>query len=112
MLVDGAIPFSDAEAAMADVVRHAEQDARGEFFIERDGKRVAEMTYRRSGAATILIDHTEVDVSLRGGGIARQLLDAAVSWARQRSIKIDATCSYVLVQFARDKSLRDISASR
>lgn len=95
---------------MADVVQHKEQGARGEFFIERDGARVAEMTYQRTGEATILVDHTEVDVSLRGGGVARQLLDAAVAWARQNHIKISAGCSYVVAQFARDKSLRDVSA--
>src|SRR5262245_58115711 len=96
---------------MADVVQHREQGGRGEFFIERDGERVAEMTYRRLSETTILVDHTEVDVSLRGGGVARKLLDAMVAWARQSGIKIDATCSYVVVQFARDKSLADVKAS-
>ena len=95
---------------MTDVVQHKEQGGRGEFFIERDGKRVAVMTYQRTGESAILIDHTEVDVSLRGGGVARQLLDAAVAWARQSRIKISAGCSYVVAQFARDKSLSDVSA--
>ena len=66
------------------------------------------MTYRRLGATRILVDHTEVDPSLRGQGVARQLLDAAVSWARQTGTKISATCSYVVVQLARDKSLADV----
>lgn len=96
---------------MPDVVQHQETGGRGEFFIERDNVRVAEMTYRRLNASTVLIDHTEVDFSLRGGGVARQLLDAAVAWARQNGAKIDATCSYVLVQFARDKSLQDVRAT-
>jgi predicted GNAT family acetyltransferase len=93
-----------------DVVQHKEQGVGGEFFIERGGVRVAELTYRRRDSSTILVDHTQVDVSLRGGGVARQLLDAAVAWARQSNLKIDATCSYVVAQFARDKSLRDVSA--
>lgn len=97
---------------MTDVVQHHEKSGRGEFFIERDGRRVAEMTYRRVDPVTVLMDHTEVDVSLRGGGVARQLLDAAVSWARQNGTRIDATCSYVVVQFARDKSLGDVDARR
>jgi predicted GNAT family acetyltransferase len=95
---------------MTDVVQHSDQGERGEFFIERDGARVAEMTYRRLHVSGILIDHTEVDVSLRGGGVARQLLDAAVSWARRNHIKISATCSYVVVQLSRDKSLQDVAA--
>lgn len=95
---------------MSDVVQHKQQGGGGEFFIERDGVRVAELTYRRPGSSTILVDHTQVDVGLRGGGVARQLLDAAVAWARQNNLKIDATCSYVVAQLVRDKSLRDVSA--
>ena len=66
------------------------------------------MTYQRLGEARILVDHTHVDPALRGHGIARQLLDAAVAWARQTNTKISASCSYVVVQFARDASLRDV----
>jgi len=95
---------------VTDVVQHREQGTRGEFFIERDGARVAEMIYQRIKESTIRIDHTEVDVSLRGGGVARQLLDAAVAWARQNKAKISPNCSYVVAQFARDKSLHDVSA--
>jgi len=95
---------------MTDVVQHVEQQGGGEFFIEREGVRVAEMTYRRPTPSTIVVDHTQVDVSLRGGGVARRLLDAAVSWARGNSLRIDATCSYVVAQLVRDRSLRDVSA--
>lgn len=91
-------------------VAHDDRKDGGVFFIEQDGKRVAEMTYRRLGDAHILIDHTLVDPGLRGKGVARQLLDAAVDWARGNSIRISATCSYVVVQFARDPSLRDVQA--
>jgi predicted GNAT family acetyltransferase len=71
---------------------------------------VGELTYRRPGPARILIDHTEVSPHLRGRGVARQLLDAAVAWARVHDIRIGATCSYVLAQFARDSSLHDVRA--
>jgi predicted GNAT family acetyltransferase len=89
-------------------VSHAEQGQRGAFLIEEGGRRIAEMTYRRVGGAQILIDHTEVAAHLRGRGVARLLLDAAVSWARQNQTRISATCSYVLAQFARDASLHDV----
>jgi uncharacterized protein len=87
---------------------HAEEGQRGAFVLERDGRRVAEMTYRRVGDSHVVVDHTFVDPSLRGQGVARQLLDAAVAWARQTDTKLSATCSYVVVQFARDDSLRDV----
>lgn len=78
--------------------------------MARDGRRVAEMTYSRANASLVIIDHTLVDVSLRGQGVARALLDAAVAWARRTQTKLMATCTYAAAQFARDPSLRDVLA--
>jgi predicted GNAT family acetyltransferase len=93
-------------------ISHEEHGKRGMFFIESDGARVAELTYQKTGESRIVIDHTEVQVNLRGRGVARSLLDAAVAWARQNNTKISATCPYVIGQFARDRSLDDVSGSR
>ena len=94
---------------MTHVVSHEERGNRGAFFMVSSGERVAEMTYQKLGDTRILIDHTEVQPRLRGQGIARSLLDAAVAWSRQNDMKISATCSYVVAQFARDPSIRDVS---
>jgi uncharacterized protein len=93
---------------MERVVEHDESGPRGTFFIMQDGQRIAEMTYNREGTQLAVIDHTEVLAVLRGQGIARQLLDAAVKWARENRIKLGATCSYAVVQFARDTSIQDV----
>jgi predicted GNAT family acetyltransferase len=95
---------------MDDVITHQQQDGHGGFFIERNGRRIGELTYRRSAAAQVIIDHTEVDPGLRGQGIARRLLDAAVAWARQTGTKITPRCSWAVVQFKRDKSIGDVLA--
>lgn len=89
-------------------VEHLDRPDSGVFHLTRDGQRLAEMTYRRLGPSHVVIDHTFVDPSLRGGGVARQLLDAAVAWARASGTRLSATCSYVVLQFARDKSLQDV----
>ncbi len=91
-------------------VRHEAHGARGAFFVEVNGERVAELTYRRSTEALVNIEHTEVADSLRGQGVARLLLDAAVHWARESHTLLTATCSYASVQFARDTSLSDVLA--
>lgn len=91
-------------------VIHREDPRGGSFCIEQAGARVGEMTYRRDDAARVTIDHTFVDPGLRGQGVARQLLDAAVAWARATGTRLAATCSYVVVQFARDRSLQDVIA--
>ena len=66
----------------------------GAFFIEKDGKRVAELTYAESGGDAI-VDHTWVDPAIRGGGDARRLVESLVAWARANNRKIVPHCSYV-----------------
>ena len=91
-------------------IAHAEIARRGAFFIEQDGKRVAEMTYSRASDALVIIDHTDVAVSLAGQGVGRRLLDAAVQWARETHTRIIATCPYATAQFRKDPSIRDVLA--
>ena len=91
-------------------IAHEETDHRGVFYIEQDGRRVAELTYSRANAALVIIDHTEVDPSLSGQGVGRRLLDAAVAWARETRTKFLVTCPFATAQFARDPSIRDVLA--
>ena len=87
---------------------HDEVDNRGAFFIHREGRRLAEMTYTRASDRLVIIDHTEVQAELQHHGVARRLLDAAVAWARATGTRISATCSYVMSQFDQDPSIRDV----
>jgi len=72
---------------------------------------MAELTYRRSGASLIVIDHVEVDPSIEGKGVGRSLLNAAVKWARESGTKIHPTCPFAVAMFKRDASLRDVLAT-
>jgi predicted GNAT family acetyltransferase len=89
-------------------VRHEEAGGRGAFFIAGEGRRIALQTYRRIDPQHVVIDHTEVDPSLQGRGIARRLLDAAVAWARATGTRVAATCPYARAQFGKDRSIRDV----
>jgi uncharacterized protein len=91
-------------------IRHEEADGRGAFFIEREGVRLAQMTYSRAGADLVVVDHTEVRQELQGLGIARRLLDTAVAWARQTKTRVTATCPYANAQFEKDPSIQDVLA--
>jgi len=88
-------------------IRHSETGSRGVFFLERDGRRVGELTYTLS-AGTALVDHTYVDPPLRGGSIAPSLVEAAVRWARAENVKIMPLCSYVRSVFARKQEYADV----
>jgi predicted GNAT family acetyltransferase len=91
-------------------MQHEQTETRGAFYYERDGQRLAEMTYSRTSPTLIIIDHTEVSDVLKGQGMGRQLLDALVAWARANGIKAMATCPYALAQFRKDASLSDVFA--
>jgi hypothetical protein len=91
-------------------VRHAASPTRGAFVIERDGQRLAEMTYVRAGAERIIIDHTFVDEALRGEGVGMQLLEATVAWACAERLKVIALCPFAKAMFERNASLQDVLA--
>lgn len=76
------------------IIRRQEHGKRGAFFIEEDGKWIAEMTYYREGLRKIVIDHTAVAKSLRGKGVARALVEAAVKFARSKNLLIKPTCPF------------------
>lgn len=91
--------------------QHVDNQQKGEFYFDSEqGKRIAEISYLWHGAHQIIANHTWVDDSLRGQGIARQLLDTLVEFAREKQLKIVPTCSYVEVMFRRDKSFVDVKA--
>jgi uncharacterized protein len=89
-------------------IKHTENDPRGAFTIEAEGKQVAEMTYSRAGGTSITIDHTEVDESLRGQKVGDKLLAEAVGYARENGLKIHATCSFALRKLQASEEYSDV----
>lgn len=90
------------------MIKHDETGHRGVFYFERDGERLATMTYSRASPALIIIDHTEVSGVLKGQGMGRQLLDVLADWARQTGTRVMATCPFALAQLEKDPLLADI----
>ncbi len=89
-------------------IQHQEIDPKGAFFVEKDGRRLAEMTYSRTNATMIIVDHTDVDASMSGQGVGRQLLGALVQWARETGTKVVPLCPFAKAQFNKDPSIRDV----
>ena len=75
-------------------IQNEEHGAKGAFFIEQDGEWIAEMTYKKSGGDKIIVDHTEVDESLQGKGVGKDLVEAGVKFARENNLKIVAECRF------------------
>lgn len=86
--------------------RDAEEFA---FEYEKDGKLLAEIIWTQLGDIMV-VEHTFVDSSLRGQGIAKQLLNKAAEYARENEYKIEAVCSYVVKVFETSHDYDDIKA--
>ena len=92
---------------MSDAVTHVPAGHKGAFVIERDGRRLAEMTYSMANQIMI-IDHTQVDDALRGTGASRRLVQAAVEWARAEKKTILLLCPFAKSVFDKTPELRDV----
>ena len=77
------------------------------FARDENGTLLAEVTFpEREGVA--VINHTFVDDSLRGQGVAGQLLQAAADTLRREGRKARPTCSYAVHWFATHPEEQDL----
>ena len=70
-----------------------------------DGKRIAEVTYVPSGEDKVILDHTFVDPSLRGQGIAEELVNRVVKEMQTENKKIIPLCPYAKTLFERKPNI-------
>ncbi len=89
-------------------IQHEVLGKKGRFYLEIDGEQKAEMTYTFAGDNKIIIDHTEVDPSLKGQGVGYKLVEAAVTYAREKDIKILPLCPFANAVFKKKKEYSDV----
>jgi hypothetical protein len=93
------------------LIEHSQEGDRGVFYIRSEnGERIAELTYLAK-KELLIIDHTEVDDSLRGKNIGNQLIEAAVEHARQNSLKIRPICPFAKAVIDKRPEMQDVLAS-
>jgi predicted GNAT family acetyltransferase len=90
------------------IIQNKETEDEGTFFIEEGNERLATMYYRWRGNDRIIIEHTEVSDKLKGKGIGKQLVDYAVAFARERTIKIIPLCPFAKSVFEKFKGYEDV----
>lgn len=81
---------------------------KGRFYIDNNGKTVAEITYTTPNNDTFIIDHTFVDESLRGQNVGEQLVASVVALARQQARKIIPLCPFAKREFEKKASYADV----
>jgi hypothetical protein len=89
-------------------IQHQIEGLRGSFFIKNDVKKVAQMVYVLAGPKKMIIEHTEVDESLKGQGIGIRLLEALVDYVRAEGIKVIPLCPFAKASFAKRPDLQDV----
>jgi uncharacterized protein len=89
-------------------IQQQDNGTKGSFYIEQEGKQLAEMTYVWVGIQKIIIDHTEVSDALAGKGAGKQLVAAAVSFAREKGIKIMPLCPFAKSVFDKVPDYNDV----
>lgn len=69
---------------------------------------LAVVTFPKYSEGVVTIDHTFVDPSLRGQGVAGKLMEAAVAYFRSANIKAKPTCSYAVKWFEEHPECADV----
>lgn len=77
-----------------------DENGRGGFYIMDGEEEIGEMLMSRTGN-DLRVYHTEVAPKAEGKGLAKQMLNEMVAYARKNNLKVIALCPYVHAQFSR-----------
>ncbi len=76
------------------------------FVLRVDGDRLGSLDFTLPGAGVMRIEYVEVAPELRGSGLGRELVKAAVDWALDSNLKVVPICGYARAVIARDPDMR------
>jgi predicted GNAT family acetyltransferase len=93
-------------AERSDGVSREENGGAGRFLLRTGGGIVGTLDFTRPRPSVLQIDFVEVKPSARGAGLGRQLVEAAVQWARDEKLMVVPRCSYARALIEGDASLR------
>jgi len=88
-------------------IQHIHTERGGKFYNGDLSSPIALLVYRMAGAKKTIIDHTEVNEH-KGEGVGTQLVDAAVTYAREHGIKIMPVCSFARDILENDSKYADV----
>jgi uncharacterized protein len=89
-------------------VQFEQTSSKGAFFIEENNQRLAEMTFSKAGEKLIIIDHSDVSDQLRGQGAGKQMVAAAVAYAREKDLRILPLCPFAKSVFVKTIEFQDV----
>jgi uncharacterized protein len=81
---------------------------KGKFYILDNSVEQAAMTYTWAGSDRFIIDHTEVSAALKGKNAGKQMVMKAVTFAREKGVKIIPLCPFANSVFNKMPEIRDV----
>lgn len=80
-------------------IHHKEIHNKGVFFLEDEEEMVAEIVYAKSGDNLLIIEHTDVDATLRDQNFGYELVQKTVDYARMHGMKVSPVCPFAKAIF-------------
>jgi predicted GNAT family acetyltransferase len=76
------------------IIKRNQTGNKGKFYAEEDGDLLGELSYAVSSPDKMILEHTEVNKTIRRKGVGSRLVEHAVAYARANHFKIIPTCSF------------------
>ena len=83
-------------------IEREELNGKHEFVLRIDGERFGFLEFTRPDVGVMRIEYVEVSPELRGTGLGRQLVEKAVAFATEASLRVVPICSYARAVIQRD----------
>lgn len=83
-------------------------ERKGFFKAVEESKEAGLMTYTWAGPGKFIIDHTEVSPEFNGKGVGKQLVMAALAYARAERVKIMPLCPFAQSVFDKNPDIKDV----
>ena len=86
-------------------IEREELNGTHEFVLRIDGERFGFLEFTRPDVGVMRIEYVEVSPDLRGTGLGKQLVEKAVAFANDASLRVVPICSYARAVIQRDPLL-------
>lgn len=90
------------------LIQNKKVGTKGMFYIEQDRKVVAKMIYSMPSPDKMIVEHTEVDESMQGKNVGKQLVHHMVEFVRANKIKVVPLCPFTNAVIKRTQEYQDI----
>ncbi|WP_026712379.1 GNAT family N-acetyltransferase [Flavobacterium daejeonense] len=93
---------------MEEVLGVEYNDKKGYFYVKINDSIEAKMTFVFAGPHKIIIDHTEVNPGHNGKNFGKRMVEKAVSFAREKNLKILPLCPFAKKVFDKTPEYNDV----